>query len=127
MMMMTTTIVTPLSTVAIPVAEETVSATIAPLQTVTCVLQAKMGGLDRVLGALTHRGWIPTRFESVLQEATDTLVVTMQFRTADMFSVHKLVKFLDKQVYVLSSALVEADVAATAPVDTLLTAVKTSC
>lgn len=120
------TLATPLSAVQLSVAEDAIATTMLPLQTVTCVLQAKMGGLDRVLGALTHRGWIPTRFESVLQEATDTLTVTMQFRTADVFSVHKLVKFLDKQVYVLSSALVEADASVTVPVDTLLTAVKTS-
>jgi hypothetical protein len=104
-----------------------ITAPVVPLQTVTCILQARIGGLDRVLGALTHRGWIPTHFESILQEAADTLVVTMQFRTTDVFSVHKLVKFLDKQVYVLSATLVETMEQPVLLADSLLTAEKVSC
>ncbi len=77
------------------------------LQTVTCRLQAKLGGLDRVLGAITHRGWIPTHFQSVLCTQTDALTVSFSFPSTDSFNVLKLVKFLEKQVYVLSASLVE--------------------
>jgi acetolactate synthase regulatory subunit len=95
MMMNATTATIPISTLH----------TAEPLQTITCVLQARIGGLDRVLGAITHRGWIPTHFKSELCTKTDTLSVTMAFHSADCFSVQKLVKFLEKQVYVLTANL----------------------
>ncbi len=98
MMMNVATAGIPLNTAAATITE--------PLQTITCILQAKMGGLDRVLGAVTHRGWIPTHFESVLCPKTDTLQVTISFCCEDCLSVQKLVKFLEKQVYVLSANLV---------------------
>ena len=98
MMMNVATAGIPLNTAAAAITE--------PLQTITCILQAKIGGLDRVLGAVTHRGWVPTHFESVLCTKTDTLSVTVTFNSADFFSVQKLVKFLEKQVYVLSANLV---------------------
>lgn len=97
------------ATAAIPINTTTTAATTEPLNTITCTLQARMGGLDRVLGAVTHRGWIPTQFQSVLCTKTDTLYVTMAFHSADFFSVQKLVKFLEKQVYVLSASLVPAN------------------
>ena len=103
MMMNSATASIPLDTTA------TISAGSEPLQTITCTLQARMGGLDRVLGAVTHRGWISTQFQSVLCTKTDTLYVTMAFHSADYFSVQKLVKFLEKQVYVLSASLVPAN------------------
>jgi acetolactate synthase small subunit len=98
------------ATASIPLETTTaISASSEPLQTITCVLQARIGGLDRVLGAITHRGWIPTQFQSVLCPKTDTLSVTMAFHSTDCFSVQKLVKFLEKQVYVLSANLVAAN------------------
>ena len=98
MMMNSATAAIPINTTTIPITE--------PLQTITCTLQARIGGLDRVLGAITHRGWIPTQFQSVFCAKTDTLSVTMAFHSADLFSVQKLVKFLEKQIYVLSASLV---------------------
>jgi acetolactate synthase small subunit len=95
------------ATVAIPLNNFTTA--IEPLQTVTCVLQARLGGLDRILGAITHRGWIPTHFQSVLCMQTETLSVTISFHSTDSFSVQKLVKFLEKQVQVLSANLVSPD------------------
>ena len=111
------------ATVAIPINPAiTLPITTAPSQTIVCVLQARIGGLDRVLGAITHRGWIPTHFESVLCSKTDTLQVTISFCCEDFLSVQKLVKFLEKQVYVLSATLVPtANVAETS---NLLTPVK---
>jgi acetolactate synthase small subunit len=63
--------------------------------------QSKLGALDRVLGALTHRGIIPNTF--LCEESTATgLKITAQFHCADDHMMHKLCKFLDRQVYILS-------------------------
>lgn len=78
--------------------------------TLRCVLQNRLGGLDRVLGALTHRGLLPVNFHAMVQDEA-TLVVTAQLSlSADSQgekSAEKLTKFLQKQVYVLTAELLE--------------------
>jgi acetolactate synthase small subunit len=63
--------------------------------------QAKLGALDRVLGALTHRGIIPQAF-TCTQVSDKVLDIQTSFTCADDHVMHKLCKFLDRQVYILS-------------------------
>jgi len=63
--------------------------------------QAKLGAMDRVLGALTHRGIIPQQFTCTQVEA-DILSIESIFRCENDHVMHKLCKFLDRQVYILS-------------------------
>ncbi len=63
--------------------------------------QAKLGALDRVLGALTHRGIIPQAF-TCTQVSDSVLLVETTFACADDHVMLKLCKFLDRQVYILS-------------------------
>lgn len=69
-----------------------------------CKLQNRLGALDRVLLALTHRGIVPERFVTAKDEATNTLEVAVTFQCEEGAMVEKLVKFLQKQVYVLEAA-----------------------
>jgi acetolactate synthase regulatory subunit len=68
----------------------------------TVTVQAQLGALDRVLGAFTHRGMIPIRFEATLSDDAQTQTVLVTFRCSDEHTVSKLVGFLTKQVQVLS-------------------------
>jgi acetolactate synthase small subunit len=70
-------------------------------QTLCCLLQNRLGALDRVLGALTHRGFLPEHFVSMFDTANDCLKVMMTFDCEDEKQLEKLMNFLDKQVYVL--------------------------
>lgn len=63
--------------------------------------QAKLGAVDRVLGALTHRGIIPETF-SFTQVSEEVLQIETTFHCADDHAMLKLCKFLDRQVYILS-------------------------
>ena len=63
--------------------------------------QAKLGALDRVLGALTHRGIIPQAF-TCTQVSEKVLHIESTFDCADDHVMLKLCKFLDRQVYILS-------------------------
>jgi acetolactate synthase small subunit len=63
--------------------------------------QAKLGAVDRVLGALTHRGIIPQAF-TCTQVSEQVLQIETTFHYADDHAMHKLCKFLDRQVYILS-------------------------
>ncbi len=63
--------------------------------------QAKLGAMDRVLGALTHRGIIPQQFTCRQVEA-DILSIESIFMCGDDHVMQKLCKFLDRQVYILS-------------------------
>jgi hypothetical protein len=53
--------------------------------------QAKLGAVDRILGALTHRGIIPTNFRCDTLEAGVVNIYVI-----------KLCKHLDRQVYTLT-------------------------
>lgn len=63
--------------------------------------QTKLGALDRVLGALTHRGIIPQAF-TCTQVSDKVLDIQTSFTCADDHVMLKLCKFLDRQVYILS-------------------------
>jgi acetolactate synthase small subunit len=63
--------------------------------------QAKLGAVDRVLGALTHRGIIPHAF-TCTQVSEQVLQIETTFHYADDHAMLKLCKFLDRQVYILS-------------------------
>ncbi|MDX2085617.1 MAG: hypothetical protein SFZ03_09540 [Candidatus Melainabacteria bacterium] len=86
-------------------------------RTLCCTLQYRLGALDRVLGALTHRGYLPEQLVTRLSDGLDRMQLFLTFDCADDKAFEKLMKFMDKQIYVLSvQALVaEAPVAALAP------------
>jgi acetolactate synthase small subunit len=65
--------------------------------------QAKLGAVDRILGALTHRGIIPTSFRCDALEHT-TLNIHIEFTCDDDHNLIKLCKHLNQQVYILSVA-----------------------
>jgi acetolactate synthase small subunit len=76
--------------------------------TLCCILQNRLGALDRVLEAMTYRGFIPEQFLSSLDTDTNCLHVTLTYVCADSKTIDKLVKFLNKQVYVLHAYSVES-------------------
>jgi acetolactate synthase small subunit len=65
-------------------------------------MQSRLGAMDRILGALTHRGFLPKRMVSSLRE-DKTLEMMISFDCDDFKAVEKLVKFLQKQVYVMDA------------------------
>jgi acetolactate synthase small subunit len=67
-----------------------------------CLMQNRLGAMDRVLGALTHRGIIPERMASAIRPE-NTLEIMIRFDCGDLKMVEKLVKFLQKQVYVMDA------------------------
>ncbi len=76
-------------------------------QHVYCLTQNRLGAMDRVLGALTHRGIIPQRMTSALCE-NNQLEIILTFPKQDEPIVQKLVKFLQKQVYVIQAQTIES-------------------
>ncbi|MCE3235139.1 MAG: hypothetical protein K0Q50_1319 [Vampirovibrio sp.] len=67
-----------------------------------CLLQNRLGAMDRVLNALTHRGIIPARMVTSAN-ADNTLEMMVSFESDDAKALEKLVKFLQKQVYVIAA------------------------
>lgn len=67
-----------------------------------CLTQNRLGAIDRVLGALTHRGIIPQRMVSTLSQENQ-VEMFFTFQKQDEKTVEKLVKFLQKQVYVIQA------------------------
>ena len=65
----------------------------------------QLGALDRVLGALTHRGIIPLSFTATLAADATTLLVEATFPHSDAHALTKLTQFLQKQVQVASVTL----------------------
>jgi len=79
-----------------------------PTKTIThlyCLMQNRLGAMDRVLNALTHRGIIPQRMMSAIRhedgQGGKSLEIVVSFHAGDDKIVEKLVKFLQKQVYTL--------------------------
>jgi len=68
-------------------------------------VQAQLGALDRVLGALTHRGIMPLQFEATLSANQQEQAITATFTHADTHAMTKLAQFLEKQVQVLNVTL----------------------
>ena len=82
--------------------------------TLCCQIQNRIGALDRLLGALTARGFIPDRFVSAMDPKGKTMQVVFTFdcpgsRTESERTLEKLIKALYKQVYVLDIQLLMAD------------------
>lgn len=69
--------------------------------TICCVLQNRLGALDRVLGALTHRGFLPEEMIVRKDRETNRMRVYLTFDCPEDKILEKLVKFLHKQVYVI--------------------------
>ena len=73
----------------------------------TCRLQNRLGALDRLLGALTHRGILTESISSQVDTETDSVLVTFVFTlepsstSSDDKEIAKLLKSLEKQIYVL--------------------------
>jgi len=68
---------------------------------VYCLVQNRLGALDRVLHAWTHRGIIPRQILSTKDERGGTLQIMVSFDIEDRKALTKLVKCLQKQVFVL--------------------------
>lgn len=70
-----------------------------------CLMQNRLGAMDRVFNALTHRGILPQRMTSALrhekEQDSKALELVVSFHSEDEKVVDKLVKFLQKQVYTL--------------------------
>jgi hypothetical protein len=64
--------------------------------------QARLGAIDRVLGALTHRGIIPINFRCDTIE-DDVINIHTEFICNDDHTLLKLCKHLNQQVYILST------------------------
>ncbi len=73
-----------------------------------CRMQNRLGALDRVLGALTHRGIIPERMVSAVAE-NNTLALMFTYARQDEKVTEKLLKFLQKQIYVLEAHTVQPE------------------
>lgn len=71
-------------------------------QTIRCLVQNRLGALDRVLGALTYRGFIPECLVCAQDAELDCMEFIAVVECLEEKSMEKLVKFLEKQVYVLS-------------------------
>ena len=71
-----------------------------------CLMQNRLGALDRVLAALTHRGLLPQRMVSTLRP-DHGLEILVSFHASDEKMVDKLLKFLQKQVYTLEARTLE--------------------
>lgn len=74
--------------------------------TLVCTMQNKLGALDRVLGMLTHWGFLMERFESRLEPRANYLKVSFTFECPEEKTLEKLMKAIQKQVYVLGVELV---------------------
>lgn len=72
-----------------------------------CLVQNRLGAIDRVIGALTHRGILPERL-STSPHADQALEMRISFILQEEKAVaekllEKLTRFLQKQVYVLEA------------------------
>jgi acetolactate synthase small subunit len=76
-------------------------------QYIYCLTQNRLGAMDRVLGALTHRGIIPQKMVSTLVQ-DNQVEMFFTFQKQDEKTVEKLVKFLQKQVYVIQAYTLES-------------------
>ena len=68
-------------------------------RTLSCKLQNQLGGLDKLLGALTHRGFLPKHMHCEGQG--DLMSVRIIFDCEDDHTFYKLLKYVDKQIMVV--------------------------
>ncbi|MEB3285923.1 MAG: hypothetical protein VKJ04_00315 [Vampirovibrionales bacterium] len=80
-----------------------------PSTNLYCSLQNRLGAMDRVLMAFTHRGIIPTQWYTCQNQEKNTLELTLVFESDDERALQKLIKSLQNQVYILDVRLVGRD------------------
>jgi acetolactate synthase regulatory subunit len=73
--------------------------------TIYCKLQNRLGAIDRVIAAFTHRGLLPSHMSMTQDEADRSMEMAISFECDDVKVIEKLVKFLQKQVYVLEAGM----------------------
>jgi acetolactate synthase small subunit len=77
--------------------------------TLRCQIQNRLGAMDRLLGTLTMRGYMPEQLNCTTDAATDTMQVVMTFTTQDDRALEKLVKAMHRQVYVMDIQIILAE------------------
>jgi acetolactate synthase regulatory subunit len=71
-------------------------------QTLSCIVQNRLGALDRVLGAFTTRGIVPEKLQTEIADEGQTLQILISFKCdGGDKAFQTLVKYLYKQVTVL--------------------------
>lgn len=70
-------------------------------RTLVCILQNKLGAMDRILGMLTHWGFLPEQMNAHLDPLSGHLETTFVFACEQEKTFHSLIKYIRKQVYVL--------------------------
>jgi acetolactate synthase small subunit len=75
--------------------------------TLCCIVQNRLGALDRVLGMLTARGYMPEKFVSSMA-GNNRMQVLMTFECENEKNLEKLIKALYKQVTVIEIQLIMA-------------------
>jgi hypothetical protein len=86
-----------------------------PLITIECTLQNRLGALDRLLSAFTHRGIVPAQLLSDHDEPAARLRVAVTFRWSASppgessleKALDKLTKSLQKHVYVIDARVMQ--------------------
>lgn len=71
--------------------------------TVSCLLENRLGSLDRILGTLTYRGIVPENFMATINTQSGWMEVQFTFSCDDAHAVDKLIKVLNKQVTILGT------------------------
>ncbi len=66
-----------------------------------CTTQNRLGALDRILGTLTHWGFLTEKLESQVESDTGYLTVSVTLECNETSVLKKLMKAIQKQVYVL--------------------------
>lgn len=70
-------------------------------RTIICTAQARLGAMDRIIGAFTHRGFIPNAMTTELQADGRINRVAVSFTCECTHTVEKLVKYLRKQINII--------------------------
>lgn len=74
--------------------------------TFRCLIQNRLGALDRILGAFTFRGLIPREMTVSADTSLSAQEITLTVGCQDQQTAEKLLKTLEKQVYVLKVTLI---------------------
>jgi acetolactate synthase small subunit len=75
--------------------------------TLICLVQNKLGAMDRVLGLLTARGYIADRFAATIT-SPDRMQIMLTLSVEHEKALEKLVKVLYKQIYVIEIQMIMA-------------------
>jgi acetolactate synthase small subunit len=83
--------------------------------TLCCLIQNRLGAMDRVLGTLTYRGYIPEEMVSTMDTQSGCIQMMVTFECEEQSHIDKLVKMLNKQVTVLETRQMTLDKQETLP------------